>query len=148
MAVVTDLVDDLSDIHPSYKWEVSRRLALWALAKDYGKTKLEYSGPMYSKTTIKKNKIEIEFTNCTGGLMSNDGKPLSWFTIAGADGKFETAEAVIVGERVMVSSPKVPEPTQVRFAWDETAMPNLCNKERLPALPFRTNSPEWHYVPK
>jgi sialate O-acetylesterase len=147
MAVVTDLVDDLSDIHPSYKWEVARRLTLLTFAKDYGKTKLEYSGPVYNKMKIKRNKIVLEFTHCNGGLISNDGKPLNWFSIAGADGKFETAEATIAGDKVIVTSDKVPNPINVRFAWDEVAMPNLCNKEKLPALPFRTNGPEWKYKP-
>jgi sialate O-acetylesterase len=142
MTVVTDLVDDLAEIHPSYKWEVGRRLSLWALAKDYGRKNLEYSGPMYNKMKINGNKIELEFAHVGTGLISNDGKPLTWFTIAGVDGKFEIAQAVISGNKVIVSSPNVTNPTNVRFAWNETAMPNFTNKEGLPALPFRTNGLE------
>jgi sialate O-acetylesterase len=139
MAVTTDLVDDLSNIHPSYKWEVGRRLSLWALARDYGQ-KVVYSGPLYKSMKVKQNTIELEFTQTGSGLTSADGQPLIGFTIAGADKKFVHAEAVIKGKKLIVSSKEVQNPAAVRFAWDETAMPNFCNKEKLPASPFRTDS--------
>ena len=139
MVVTTDLVDNLNNIHPSYKWEVGRRLSLWALAKDYGK-KIVFSGPLYSKIKIKKNSIELEFTHTGSGLISANGQPLNWFTIAGGDKKFVVAKALIKGNKVIVSSKDVINPIAVRFAWDETAMPNFCNKEKLPASPFRTDA--------
>jgi len=140
MIVTTDLVDSLDNIHPAYKWEIGRRLSLWALAKDYGKD-IVYSGPMYKQMKVVGNTIEIEFDYCGSGLTSRDGKPLDWFTIAGADGKFVPADAVINGNKVIVSSPLVPTPIDVRFAWNEAAQSNLFNKEGLPAMPFRTNNP-------
>jgi sialate O-acetylesterase len=139
MVVTTDLVDNLSNIHPGYKWEVGRRLSLWALAKDYGK-KVVYSGPLYKSMKVKKNTIELEFTQTGSGLTTADGQPLNWFTIAGADRKFVPAQAVIKGKKVIVSSEAVASPVAVRFAWDETAMPNFCNNEKLPASPFRTDN--------
>ncbi len=138
MVVTTDLVDDLHNIHPSYKWEVGRRLSLWALAKDYGK-KVVYSGPVYKKMKIEKGSIVISFDYTGNGLSSADGKALNWFSVAGKDKKFVPATAVIRGNEIVVSSPAVPNPVAVRFAWDETAMPNLCNSEGLPASPFRTD---------
>lgn len=140
MAVITDLVDSLNGIHPPYKAEVGRRLSLWALANDYGK-KVVYSGPVYKNMKVIKNQVEIEFDHCGSGLVSHNGKPLDWFTIAGADGKFVPANAVIKGNKVLVSSTLVSSPVEVHFAWDEAAQPNLFNKEGLPAVPFRTNNP-------
>jgi sialate O-acetylesterase len=140
MAVITDLVDSLNGIHPPYKSEVGRRLSLWALANDYGK-QVVYSGPMYKKMKVVKTQIEIEFDHCGSGLISHNGKPLDWFTIAGADGKFVPANAVINANKVLVSSPGVRSPVEVRFAWNEAAQPNLFNKEGLPAVPFRTQNP-------
>jgi sialate O-acetylesterase len=137
MVVTTDLVDNLSDIHPSYKWVVAHRLALSALVKTYGK-QLVYSGPVYQQMKKNKNKIELQFTHTGNGLSASDGKPLSWFTVAGKDGQFVKADAVIEGNKIIVSSPEVAKPKHVRFAWDETAQPNFFNKEGLPALPFRT----------
>ncbi len=140
MIETTDLNDNVKNLHPSFKWEVGKRLAIVALAKTYGK-KLQYSGPMYKSMKVAGNKIELEFTETGSGLISKNGKPLDWFTIAGADGKFVNANAVIVNNKVVVSSPEVSAPTAVRFAWDETAQPNLFNKEGLPAAPFRTDIP-------
>ncbi|MDE3236983.1 MAG: sialate O-acetylesterase [Bacteroidota bacterium] len=138
MVVTTDLVDDLSNIHPSYKWVVAHRLALIALAKLYGKKKLVYQGPVYESMKVNSQSVELSFANVAGGLKSSDGKPLSWFTIAGEDGNFVPANAEIKGKKIIVSSPEITVPKYVRFAWDEKAQPNLINKEDLPAAPFRT----------
>lgn len=139
MVVTTDLVDSSSDIHPSYKWIVGERLAAWALAKQYGKKNVVYSGPVFKKMTIKDDKAILEFDSVGSGLKTtaNDGL-LSWFQIGSGDGSFENAKAVIVDNKVIVTSEKIKKPVEVRFAWDEEAMPNLFNIEGLPALPFRT----------
>jgi len=138
MVVTTDLADDLNDIHPTYKWEVGKRLALIALAKDYHKN-IVYSSPSFKKAVIKGDKIEIEFNNIGSGLVSSDHQPLNWFMIAGAEEKFVSADAVIKGNRVIVSAKEIRSPRYVRFAWNEAAQPNLSNKEGLPVVPFRTD---------
>jgi sialate O-acetylesterase len=139
MAVITDLVDNIGDIHPQNKYDVGNRLALWALAKDYGKKDLVYSGPLYKSMKIDGDKIVLTFAHVGGGLKSRDSKPLSEFQIAGKDGKFVPAEALIKGEHVVVSAKGVAEPKQVRFGWRNIANPNLMNKEGLPASPFQTD---------
>jgi len=140
MIVITDLNDNAAELHPGYKWEVGRRLALLTLGKTYGK-KVVYSGPTYKAMKVEGNKIELEFSNTDSGLISKNDRPLDYFTIAGSDGKFVEAKAVIVGNKVVVSSPEVKAPTAVRFAWTQMAQPNLFNKEGLPAGPFRTDNP-------
>ncbi len=138
MTVTTDLVDNLNNIHPSYKWEVGRRLARCALAKSYGQ-KIVYSGPIYQNMKILNHAIELNFKFTGSGLKSSDHKPLTWFSIAGKDRKFFPAHAEIRGNKVIVNSKNVPFPVAVRFGWDESAMPNFCNNEKLPASPFRTD---------
>jgi sialate O-acetylesterase len=140
MAVTTDLVDNIKDIHPKNKFDVGNRLALWALAKDYGKTDLVYSGPLYKSMKIEDGKIRVSFAHVGGGLKSQNGKPLTEFEIAGADGKFVPAEARIDGGAIVVEAKAVASPTQVRFGWRNEANPNLVNKEGLPASPFQTNN--------
>ncbi len=142
MAVTTDLVDSLKDIHPWNKWDVAHRLALIALAKEYGK-QVEYSGPVYKSMKIADNKIYLTFDHIGDGLISKDGKPLDWFTIAGEDGNFVKAEAIIENNQVVVFSPEVKSPKNVRFGWNEKAQPNFFNKAGLPASPFRTDAPVW-----
>jgi sialate O-acetylesterase len=144
MAVTTDLNNTPDELHPAFKWEVGRRLALIALAKIYGQ-KIAYSGPTYKQMKIEKGRIEIEFSNAGIGLMNKDGKPLTEFTIAGKDGNYVPAEAVIEGNKVIVSSKDVPSPANVRFEWTEVGHANLYNKEGLPAVPFRTDNPN-HFV--
>jgi sialate O-acetylesterase len=138
MAVTTDIVHNIADIHPKDKFNVGNRLALWALAKTYGKKDLVYSGPLYKGIKIDGSKAILSFAQTGGGLKARDEKPLSEFEIAGEDGKFVPAEAKIEGDKVVVMSKDVEKPTQVRFGWKNTANPNLMNKEGLPASPFRT----------
>jgi sialate O-acetylesterase len=138
MAVTTDIVHSLGDIHPRNKRDVGKRLALWALAKTYGKKDLVYSGPLYKSMKVQGRKIRISFAHTGSGLKHRNNKPLNEFQIAGADGKFVPAIAAINGKTVLVWADKVAAPTQVRFGWHKTANPNLMNKEGLPASPFRT----------
>jgi sialate O-acetylesterase len=140
MAVTTDLVSSIGNIHPRNKHDVGNRLARWALAKNYGKKDVIYSGPIFKTMNVKGDKIHLSFAHVSGGLKSRDGKPLSEFTIAGADGKFVAAEAVINGATVVVSAKGVKSPKQVRFGWHRIANPNLTNAEGLPASPFQTDN--------
>jgi sialate O-acetylesterase len=137
MAITND-IGNIRDIHPTNKQEVGRRLALWALARNYGRAGLVCSGPLYKSMKVEGERIRVQFDHAGGGLAARDGKPLTWFQIAGADGRFVDAKATIDGDSVLVSSEQVKSPTAVRFAWNELAEPNLANKEGLPAGPFRT----------
>lgn len=138
MAVTTD-IGNITDIHPRNKQEVGRRLALWALAKTYDKPVKVYSGPIYKSSSVRGGKMVLTFEHTGAGLISRDGKPLTHFQIAGADKNFVPAQAEIVGNTVVVSSPQVAKPAAVRFAWHQEAEPNLANKAGLPASPFRTD---------
>ncbi len=140
MAVTTDLVNNLDDIHPRDKQSVGHRLALLARNKTYGQN-LVSSGPTFRKMKTKGDKIVLFFNHEDGGLISKDNQPLTWFTIAGADGKFVPAEAKIGNGILEVSAAGITNPVAVRFAWDETAQPNFYNTAGLPAEPFRTDEP-------
>jgi len=138
--VITDLVDKLTDIHPPYKWEVGGRLARMALAKNYGFSQIEYSGPRVEKTEIAGDSIIVTFSHVVEGLKTNDKRRVSWFEIAGADGVFRPAFAEIrEKDKVAVFLPEIKQPVKVRFGWHETAVPNLVNSEGLPATPFIGN---------
>jgi len=140
-------IGDLKDIHPVNKQEVGRRLALWALAKDYGKTDLVFSGPMYDSIAVEGNKIRVKFKYADGGLVSRDNQPLTWFLVAGEDKKFVKANAAVDGNDVLVDAAGIDKPVAVRFGWHQFAEPNLSNKAGLPAIPFRSDSWEDAVVP-
>ena len=155
MAVAIELADigNPHDVHAKNKKDVGERLALWALAKDYGKKNLVYSGPLFKDMKVEGAKIRIAFDSVGSGLTVATKKgydpvvkeprgKLRKFAIAGDDKKWVWADAVIDGKTVVVSSPEVPKPVAVRYAF--AANPdgcNLYNNQGLPASPFRTD--EW-----
>lgn len=140
MIITTDLASDINDIHPPMKWEIGRRLALMALSDSYGVNEVGHS-PVFTHMQIRGNKAEINFKFVGSGLYAKDGQDLRSFLIAGKDGRFVPARAVISNNKVIVSSPAVKVPVSVRFAWNEADQPNFYNKEGLPAAPFRTDRP-------
>jgi sialate O-acetylesterase len=138
--VVTNDIGEEKDIHPKNKQEVGRRLALWALAHDYGRTNTVFSGPMFKNAVVEGARVRVQFDHVGGGLKTRDGGELKHFQIAGQDQKWAWAEAKIEGSEVVVSSSAVPNPVGVRYAW--AAWPegaNLINAEGLPASCFRTD---------
>ena len=138
MAVITDLVDNIKDIHPKNKHTVGDRLANWALAETYHKQGLLYKSPMYKSMEVQKEKAIISFNNAPTGLMAKD-KVVSEIYIAGMDKIFYAGTAKINNNKLIVTSPKVPQPVAVRFAFSNTAMANLFSKEGLPVNSFRTD---------
>ena len=140
MVVVND-IGDLKDIHPTNKQEVGHRLALLALAKTYGQTDLDFSGPTFKSMTIEGDTIRVKFDHVGAGLASRDGKPLDWFEIIDADeGGFVKADARIDGDSVVLSATGLKHPVAMRFAWSGLAEPNLMNVEGLPAGAFRAGN--------
>lgn len=139
MAVTMD-IGNPGDIHPDNKQEVGRRLALWALARTYGRSDLVYSGPLFAAADVEGSSIRVRFDHAQG-LMCRGEAP-SHFEIAGPDGAFHPAQARIDGETIIVSSPEVPNPVAARYAWGDADEPNLFNGAGLPASPFRTATAE------
>jgi sialate O-acetylesterase len=136
-AVIIDIGDG-NDIHPKNKQDVGKRLALWALAKTYGK-KVVYSGPRYQSMKIEGNRAILTFTSCGSGLSALNDSVVTGFSIAGDDKQFVWADARIAGNTVVVSSSAVTKPAAIRYAWADNPACNLYNKEGLPASPFRTD---------
>ncbi len=137
-AVIID-IGEARDIHPRNKQDVGKRLALHALANEYGK-EIVKSGPRFTNFEIKGSHVYLNFDHIGGGLRAIDEKDLSYFAIAGEDKKFVWADARIEGDQVVVSSPDIPNPVAVRYAWaDNPEGCNLYNAAGLPASPFRTD---------
>lgn len=153
LAVTID-IGEANDIHPRNKQDVGLRLALNARATTYGEN-IPFSGPLYRSYEINGSTISLSFDHTDGGLQALDkasqsgdaggqlqarGAQLKGFAIAGVDKKFYWAEAKIVGDKIVVSSPQVAFPVAVRYAWADNPVCNLYNGAGLPASPFRTDS--------
>ena len=150
MASAVD-IGDADDIHPKNKADVGERLALWALANEYGKKGLVVSGPLFRDLKVDGNKVRMNFDSLGGGLMAahkvgrapaveDKGAALKRFAVCGSDKKWFHAEAVIEGDTVVVSAAEVAAPVAVRYA-DATNPEgaNLYNRAGLPASPFRSD---------
>lgn len=133
MAVTIDIGDPI-DIHPKDKLNVGLRLARAARAIAYGE-KLEWSGPLYKQLTREDHALRVWFDHAAG--LTAKGGAVTGFEVAGADGKYVTADAKIEGTAVVVSSASVPDPVSVRYAWADNPTCNLDNREGLPASPFQ-----------
>lgn len=140
-AVIIDL-GEAHDIHPRNKQDVAKRLARWALAKDYG-VDIVYKSPQYKAMETDGKKVVLTFDtgeHNDGALDTFDVRTPVGFAIAGEDKRFVWASAKIVGrDKVEVWSDDVTEPVAVRYAWANNPVCNLRNRAGLPATPFRTD---------
>ena len=145
MAVTLDIGSTITN-HPPEKLLIGKRLAYWALAKNYGFDSLPYSGPVYDSFDIKNNKVYVNFKFALNGVTSY-GKPLSGFEIAGKDKIFYSADASIDPHYsagwenrsiLILSSKHVPNPLYIRYGWKNYIEGTLYNVEGLPASSFRS----------
>jgi sialate O-acetylesterase len=130
VAIIND-IGNPTNIHPTNKQDVGRRLAM--LATNRG------ASPLYRQFTREEGAIRVWFDNAGTGLAIRGGGPLKGFQIAGPDGRYVPASARIDGATVIVSSPDVPNPLSVRYAWDYNPDANLTSAAGLPASIFRTH---------
>ena len=137
--VVTLDIATVNNIHPPDKQDVGKRLALWALAKNYNKN-IPYSGPLYKSLKIKKGEAVLSFEHAGKGLIFKAIDGETNFIIAGKDQKFVKAQVKVDGKKLIVYSPDVKEPAAVRYAWSNKGEATLFNKELLPASTFRTDN--------
>ncbi len=137
MAVIND-IGNVKDIHPRNKQDVGKRLALLALKYEYGRN-VAADSPAFESYKVDGSRMIVTFRNAKQ-LKTRDGKAPSHFEIAGGDGAFFPAKAEISGNQVILTSDKAEVPYLVRFAWNQTAEPNLCNEADLQAGAFRAGT--------
>ncbi|MCU0709127.1 MAG: sialate O-acetylesterase [Pirellula sp.] len=137
-AVIIDIGEG-KDIHPMNKVDVGRRLARWALAKEYN-IPIEYQSPRYASMQEDGDGIVLTFNHIPNGWRPFDVNEPRGFTIAGEDKKFYPAVAKILdGGKIRVSSPSVSKPMAVRYAWADNPVCNMYSRAGLPLTPFRTD---------
>lgn len=139
MVVISDLVDDIQNIHPGNKLDVGRRLAAFALTETYKLDVGAHKSPAYQSMKIEKNKVLLSFSNVPSALECT-GKGPGKFMIAGDDQEFVPATSRIKGNSIVVSSKLVKTPVAVRYCFDDTSMPDIFSSEGLPLAPFRTDT--------
>lgn len=145
MVVAIDTVhQEPAPLHPKEKREVAQRLLNLVRATQYG-TRLEAQGPMYKNYQIKERCMFLAFNPVGAKLVNKDGDTVQGFQLAGKDKIFHRAKAVLIGNRVRLSSPEVSLPVAARYAWEDNPICSIyCNG--LPLPPFRTD--QWTTHPK
>lgn len=139
MVVISDLVDDVKNIHPVNKRDVGNRLANMALARTYQKDVKNYQSPLFQSLAIEKNKAIVSFNYAPNGL-AIQGKKVTELFIAGSDRVFHPADGKIRNNQLIVSSKEVKQPAAVRYQFSDEGIGNLTSKEGLPVAPFRTDN--------
>ncbi len=137
-AVIIDLGEG-KDIHPRNKQDVAERLVRWALAKDYYKP-VPYHSPELKNASFDAGKATVTLDTFGSSLMTFDVAEARGFALCGADKVWHKATGKIKGEAELeVSSPEVPQPIAVRYAWADNPVANLYAANGLPVTPFRSD---------
>ncbi len=146
-----------NNVHPDNIRTIGGRLALWALRHDYGRSNTACLGPLVREMTVSNGTAWIAFDHAEGGLVIGRARDagetapvvelkdavLPGVAVAGADGRWVWADAVPDGPALRVSSPAVPRPAVVRYAWNASQPGRLYlyNRAGLPAAPFVAEFP-------
>jgi len=137
MALTIDLCDNVHDIHPTYKWEVGRRLALQALHKTYGRTDLLCEGPVVQSAEVRGDEVIVTFDTHGLDLVISEGNIRSCFMIGAPNHRYQpVTELRQEGNRLIMRAAKVSQPTYLRFGWDEQVVTNLRDSNGLPVDQF------------
>lgn len=134
-AVTYDTTDGL-DLHPKEKEEIGRRLALLAKREVYGH-KVNAHGPRMQRVETSDKQVTVTFDQ---EVKARDGKSPLGFALAGGDGDYRFAYAIINGNKVILEADGVTEPKTVRYAWGGLTNANLTGIDNLPAYPFRSDT--------
>lgn len=137
--VVTIDCGQPDEIHPPLKKPIGQRLALAARARVYGEDELVWSGPTVRCVEFAAGRCVVHFDQVGSGLVARAG-PLVGFTLAGLDQTFHPARGEIVENTVVLMAESVAEPVAVRYAWQDSPVANLWNREDLPAGSFRSDN--------
>lgn len=138
MVVITDLIDSVTNIHPSHKREVGNRLANLALGEHYGKT-VPYKSPSIASAEAVKDKLVLSFNDAAGGLMIK-GKSATGFYIADDGGNFMPADAKLDKGNIILSNKAIKQPKYARYGFSNTETGNVFSVNGLPLAPFRTDA--------
>lgn len=147
MVVVSDVIDSVTNIHPSRKRPVGERLANWALADTYGKEGIPYKSPELISAIRDKDKMVLRFSNAPAGLVIN-GAEATGFYLSGDQEAWFPAKAKVENDVITVWSPQLKTAYHVRYGIGNTVVGNISSKEGLPVVPFRTDDWKLEQVPE
>lgn len=138
MVVISDLVNDTTNIHPKDKHDVGDRLAAWALAATYHREGIVHKDPAFRSMEVQGDRAVITCANAPGGLIVR-GEPVKGLYVAGEDRIFRPAGTRVEGDRLVIYASGVKKPVAVRYQFSNAGIGNIFGKDGLPLAPFRTD---------
>lgn len=129
-----------SDIHPRDKAVVGQRFAIVEhLLQD--KNPASFGGASVDQIRVEDSTIVLHFKDVGEGIHADSPDQLNGFAVAGENGKYHWADAVLTSTfTIQVSSSLVPHPKFVRYGWADNPGPlQLFDSNLLPVPPFRTD---------
>jgi sialate O-acetylesterase len=140
-AVIID-VGEGRDIHPRQKETVARRLARWALNRDYGFSDLACRSPELASWRQQGDRVVLRFDHVGGGLRAFDTAEVTGFVVRTGNSGWQVVSGKVTDKDLVELELEDDEPvTAVRYAWADNPVRNLFSHEGLPVTPFRTDAP-------
>ena len=137
MINISDLVENVKDIHPRNKRAIGERLAYMAMDRHYGQFTQPYESPTLKQAILGKKDITLSFNGNYNGLHSVT-KEITGLTISDGDGQMHPAKARITGKNLKISVKGLKAPYQIYYCFDDATIGSLRTEAGLPVLPFRT----------
>ena len=145
MVCTNDLVYDYEtwNVHPSQKEPIARRLAYWALSRDYGYgDAVKTIGPRFrSMEVLEGGVVRVHFDGSDCGFLVKG--EIEGFELAGSDGVFRPAKAVRRRPDptvLYVSNYDVGSPVYLRYNFKNCSVGRLWDAFGQPVVPFRTDN--------
>ena len=134
MAVSSD-IGDPQDVHPREKITVGKRLAQWAMHREYGMDNIP-SGPLLKNFSVNDDHIIIDF-DYADGLTTVGGQTIAGLAFQTEDGRTIPAVASMKKEIVYVAKPDNVDVKTLVYGWEPVSTGNLVNRAELPASTFQ-----------
>lgn len=133
-----------SGIHPPLKEVIGRRMALWALNRDYGRTEVVCESPVFDRwEPVGPGKARVWVKNIQGGPLHTNGYYAQGFLLQDDEGNWHSASGSVDGERgtIEVRSDALcnSQPQAVRYCFEDFQNGNVYSGAGLPLIPFRSN---------
>ncbi|QBN20384.1 sialate O-acetylesterase [Flavobacterium nackdongense] len=139
MAVTIDL-GEATNIHPTDKYTVAKRMLVQVRALVYGE-QITHKSPIYQSHEVQGADMILSFDNLGSGLTAI--KPITEFEIAGSDKIYKPATATLLADnRIKLTNATVPNPAFARYAFLNFPTVSVFTTDTLPLplSPFKTES--------
>ena len=125
---------EFNEIHPKDKLPVGERLCLQAEKLVYDMD-VEAFGPIFKNVVYHGVTAEVNFDHCFDFKSKGN---VTGFEVAGEDGVYHEASAILGGGQALVTCKAVSKPKAVRYQWKNYAEVTVFGNNGLPMAPFST----------